>query len=170
MKITKHTALKLIVQAITSIKLVYLIVPICLLCSSAANAETYRCIKQGQTSYSELPCQDGRSEVVEIKTAPVSEQAYQRALEQHQKNQAALQKIEAEHQKEAALRAKAAQAQAQKSQKQKSRCDELQLKIQWAREDLRNAKPKTEAKAQQKLKRAVEKAKLACPADHGLIN
>jgi len=130
-----------------------------------AQAETYQCIKNGSTTYSEIPCTDGESKRVQIKPSVVSEQEYQRAVSQHKQNQATLQKIEAAHEKEDAQREKATRALASKNQKQKTKCDDLQLKVKWAREDAAQANPKTEAKARQKLKRALEKAALSCPTN-----
>lgn len=128
-----------------------------------ARAETYRCVKNGQTTFSEIPCPDGTSVPVQIRSSVVSAQDYQHAVEQHKKDQAALQKIETARQKEEAQREKAAQKLASQHQKQKAKCDDLQLKVKWAREDLTQSSPKSEAKARQKLKRAQEKLALTCP-------
>jgi flagellar biosynthesis GTPase FlhF len=138
----------------------------CALIFTHAEAETYQCIKNGLTTYSGIPCADGESKRIQIKpSVVVSEQDYQRAVNQHKKDQATLQKIEAARQKEDAQREKTAKALASKSQKQKTKCDDLQLKVKWAREDVAQANPKTEAKARQKLKRALEKLALSCPVN-----
>ena len=49
-----------------------------------------------------------------------------------------------------------------KNERQKEKCDALQTKVKWAKEDLSNAHPKAESKTRLKLKRATEKAALSC--------
>lgn len=141
-----------------------------LLCSaltlgvSTAQAETYKCEKDGRTTFTEIPCTDGKASEVKLNTNAnaVAESEYQRALKNKKNEEATLKKIETTRDKELAKQDKENKALAAKNEKKKEKCADLQQKLKWAQEDARNASIKNEEKAKTKVRRASEKTDQAC--------
>lgn len=141
-----------------------------LLCSSLmfglseAQAETYRCEKDGRTTFTEIPCTDGKASELKLNSNanPVADSEYQRALKNKKNDEAALKKIETTRDKELAKQDKESKALAARNEKKKEKCADLQRKLKWAQEDARNASIKNEEKAKTKVRRASEKVDQAC--------
>jgi hypothetical protein len=142
----------------------YLLCTLLLILSVSKNtyAQAYKCAIDGKVTFSQTPCKNASSEMIELKASPVSDIEYQRAIKRNKRDAAELKKIETAREKEFIQNQKRANKLAAKNKKDKQRCDDYQLKVKWAREDLADAKPKTEIKARTKLRRAEEKAALAC--------
>lgn len=127
-------------------------------------AEIYQCEKDGRMQYSQTPCSLDQKAIGKKVTLDATDSASEK---QHRINQLAQDKKEAarlerERHKTEDKRDKENSRQAAKTEKQKSQCDKAHLQVKWAEEDARNASPKSEGKARQKLKRTKEKADLAC--------
>ena len=125
-------------------------------------AQSYRCQKNGLTSYSQMPCQDGEQQTIKADppTLPAYSHQQAKAIAAKEKAQAASlasSRHTAERKHEREMKAIAA-----RNDKKKQQCDALALKTKWAKEDLARATPKAQAKAQLKLKRVGEKAALTC--------
>jgi hypothetical protein len=125
-------------------------------------SDTYKCIYEGKTTFSQTPCIQGKSELIDIKTTPVSKEDYQKSVKQAAKDKKELAKIIKEKDKENTQYRKNASAAYKKDIKAKEKCEDYKMKAKWAKEDLKNTQPKSEIKAQIKLKRAKEKMEQAC--------
>lgn len=127
-------------------------------------AEVYQCEKDGRMQYSQTPCtQDQKAlgkKITQESTDSASEK--QRRITQLAQDKKEAARLERERHKTEDKRDKEINRQTAKTEKQKGQCDKARLQIKWAEEDARNASPKSEAKARQKLKRTKEKAELAC--------
>lgn len=130
--------------------------------SSVAFAETYKCDHNGALTYSQTPCPDGIVMPINITTDQVSSADYQQALKDNLKEKTEVKKLQNLRHKEDAKYAREIMAISAKNERQKEKCDALQTKVKWAKEDLSNAHPKAESKTRLKLKRATEKAALSC--------
>lgn len=126
------------------------------------NSDTYQCNNAGKITFSQFPCKEGTSTISNIKAPAVSKEDYQKASKRAAREKKELAKIIKEQDKENAQAQKISRATAQKNKKAKDNCAAYKLKAKWAKEDLRNTQPKSEMKAQIKLRRAQEKADLAC--------
>lgn len=127
-------------------------------------AEVYQCERDGRIQYSQTPCTPDQKTLGKKVTQDATEnsnetQHHIQKLAQDKKEAA---RLERERHKTEDKRDKEFSRQAAKTEKQKSQCDKARLQIKWAEEDARNASPKSEAKARQKLRRTKEKAELAC--------
>jgi hypothetical protein len=127
-----------------------------------AQESVFRCHHNGKTSYSERPCTQGKSESVVIKALPANQHAAAKQKKEHLQRTQYLKKVEAEREKEYAKLDRERNQEAKKYARAKKHCEDLRKKAQWAKEDLRNATPKTEVKARIKLKRAQQTAEYAC--------
>lgn len=132
------------------------------LLSQIAVAETYKCMEDGVTSFTQQPCKSGVSIPLKLQSDEVTAEARQQALNLSAKEKAELRQLQEARQREESQMEKQMRALAAKNEKKKQQCASLQLKEQWAREDLANASGKNEAKAKSRLKRAKEKTQLSC--------
>jgi type IV secretory pathway VirB10-like protein len=132
--------------------------------SSIANAQTYKCTKNGTTTYTQSPCADGVSTPTTIPSGGIPAADYQEALKRNKKDEVTLKKLEDTRHKEEAKREKEMKALARKNESATQKCAGLHANEKWAKEDLANAQPKTEKKARTKYKRAMEKTALYCKA------
>jgi hypothetical protein len=132
--------------------------------TAQAQESVFRCRHNGHTTYSQLPCTQGKSESITIKALPANQQAAAKQKKEHQQRSTYLKKVEAEREKEYAKLDKERNREAQRYIRAKKHCDDLRKKTQWAKEDLRNSTQKTEVKARIKLKRAQQTEESACKA------
>lgn len=128
-------------------------------------AETYKCMHQGATTYSQTPCEVGTSKLVQQKIDEVPEQAYQQALKQNAQDEVRVKKMQDARHKSEAKYEREMKAIALKNENKKQQCDALQAKVKWAKEDLAASGARTETKAKLKLKRASENLTLNCKVD-----
>ena len=126
--------------------------------AGTASAQTaYKCVQNGQTSYSETPCTAGQLQIIEVpppppvvdKGAATRQQRVASQLESVRKQREA---------REDAARARGAQ-QAEVLEK---RCAQLRLEQKWAAQDAVGAGDKTREAAQLKVRRAGEKLAIEC--------
>ncbi|MBC3870098.1 DUF4124 domain-containing protein [Undibacterium oligocarboniphilum] len=132
--------------------------------SGSSLATVYRCEQQGKIQYSQTPCPSGQTGQVLHQPLPPAPSESEKAQATGIANQekAAANKLEKDqHTREQKQERELRQLSAQR-EKQKKQCDRAQLQVKWAKEDVHQAQPKAEARAKQKLKRANEKAALAC--------
>lgn len=127
-------------------------------------AEVYQCERDGRIQYSQTPCTPDQKALGKKVTQDTTESTNetQRHIQQLAQDKKEAARLERERHKTEEKRDKEFRRQAAKTEKQKGQCDKARLQIKWAEEDARNASPKSEAKARQKLKRTKEKAELAC--------
>ncbi|MET3116432.1 septal ring factor EnvC (AmiA/AmiB activator) [Undibacterium sp. GrIS 1.8] len=129
---------------------------------NSASAETYKCVKNGATSYSQSPCTDNAQQTTVVHTNTVPESTSQQAAQTSAKEKAEATRLAASRHKAEEKSDREMKVIAGRNEKKKQKCDAAQLKIKWVKEDAKNAKPKAEAKARQNVKRATEKAALVC--------
>jgi hypothetical protein len=132
------------------------------LLSRTVAAETYKCMEDGVTSFSQQACKSGVSTPVRLNSTEVTQEARQQALNLSAKEKAELGKLQETRQREEVKAEKQMRALAAKNEKKKQQCASLQLKQKWASEDLASASGKNEVKAKTRLKRAKEKTELLC--------
>nr|WP_315484746.1 hypothetical protein [uncultured Undibacterium sp.] len=130
--------------------------------ASYADTPAFKCQENGKTIFSQTPCKGVPSTPIEIKTSQIPEEETQRALKRHQHRLSESNKNQKVRDREFAKQEAASRRIASKNASEKKQCENLQMKSKWAKEDLRSTQPKGEMKAQVKLKRAQEKADLAC--------
>lgn len=131
--------------------------------SGSSLATVYRCEQQGKIQYSQTPCPSGQTgQVLHQPLSVPSESERAQATGIANQEKAAANKLEKDrHTREQKQERELRQLSAQR-EKQKSQCERAQLQVKWANEDVHQAQPKAETRAKQKLKRANEKAALAC--------
>lgn len=129
---------------------------------SHADTPAFKCLDNGKTIFSQTPCKGMQSTPIDIKTNDIPEEETQRALKRHQHRLSESNKNQKIKDREDAKQEASYRRIASKNASSKKQCDAMQMKSKWAKEDLRSTQPKGEMKAQLKLKRAQEKADLAC--------
>ena len=127
-----------------------------------ADTSAFKCQENGKTIYSQAPCKNGNLTAIEIKTDNPSAHEQQLAQEAHRQRLKTLGSMEKSRHREEARQDSINRHLASQAASAKKHCEAKQLQAKWAKEDLKNAQLKTEMKARQKLKRADEKAELAC--------
>jgi hypothetical protein len=132
-----------------------------------ASAETYKCVENGVSTYTQTRCPDGAIESIHKSSNNISDKDYQQAVKASEKEKAELNKLVSARKKEEENLAKEMRKISAKNEKNRQKCASLQLSAKWAREDLANATPKTIARANARLKRANEKAELQCKSGAG---
>lgn len=129
---------------------------------SLADTPAFKCQENGKTIFSQTPCKGMNSTPIAIKSNQIPEEETQRALKRHQLRLSESNKNQKARDREFAKQEAASRRIASKNANAKKQCENLQMKSKWAKEDLRGTQPRAEMKAQVKLKRAQEKADLAC--------
>jgi hypothetical protein len=135
-----------------------------LLQSTFAFADTpaFKCQENGRTIFSQHPCKSGTSTAIDIKTIAPSAEEQLAAQKAHKQRISAIGKLEKTRERDDARHEAISRRAANKAAAARKRCDAQQLQAKWAKEDLKNTQPKGEMKAQQKLKRAQERADFIC--------
>lgn len=128
------------------------------LCAPVAGAQTvYKCVQNGQTSYSETPCTAGQLQLIEVPPPPP---AVDKGAATRQERVAAqlesVRKKREEREDAARTRASADAAEHEKH------CAQLRLQQKWASQDAVGAGDKTRDAAQLKVRRAGERLALEC--------
>lgn len=134
------------------------------LCTTLSFAETYayKCQDNGRTIFSQHPCKTGTSTAVGIKTTAPTAGEQLAAQHQHTQRLTAIRKLEKVRERDEAKQDAINRRAAVQAAAAKKRCDAQQMQTKWAKENLKNTQPKGEMKAQQKLKRAQERADFVC--------
>jgi hypothetical protein len=133
-------------------------------CTTLSFAETYayRCQVDGRTVFSQHPCNKGTSTAVGIKTVAPTAGDQLAAQDQHAKRLTAIRKLEKVRERDDAKYDAMNRRLAMKAAAAKKRCEAQQMQAKWAKEDLKKTQPRGEMKAQEKLKRAQERADFVC--------
>jgi len=138
----------------------------CTLLSLALLASTpawavYKCEADGQVTYSDSACTDGKTVTLHDNQGDVSgvrDQAESKRV-QRERTKAAQQQTQARHKAEReAARAKLVE------EKQKRKCTQLAQRKKWAEEDLRTANTKNQEKLRRKSQRANDQYQAECAA------
>ena len=129
---------------------------------SFAETYAYKCQVSGRTVFSQYPCKTGTSTAVGIKTDAPTAGDQLAAQKKHAQRLTAIRKLEKVRERDDAKYDAINRRLAVKAAAARKRCEAQQLQAKWAKEDLKKTQPKGEMKAQQKLKRAQERADLVC--------
>lgn len=132
-----------------------------------ASAETYKCVDNGVSTYTQSPCPDTATQSVHKSSNNVSDKDYQQAIKTSEKEKADLNRLLSARSKEEEKYQKEQRKISSKNEKNRQKCVSLQLSAKWAKEDLANASAKSMSKAKSKLKKANEKAELQCKSGAG---
>ena len=126
--------------------------------AGTASAQTaYKCVQNGQTSYSETPCTAGQLQIIEVPPPPPA--VDKGAATRQQRVASQLESVRKQREaREDAARARGEQ-QAEVLEK---RCAQLRLEQKWAAQDAVGAGDKTREAAQLKVRRAGEKLAIEC--------
>ena len=126
--------------------------------AGAASAQTaYKCVQNGQTSYSETPCTAGQLQIIEVPPPPPA--VDKGAATRQQRVASQLESVRKQREaREDAARARGEQ-QAEVLEK---RCAQLRLEQKWAAQDAVGAGDKAREAAQLKVRRAGEKLAIEC--------
>ena len=126
--------------------------------AGTASAQTaYKCVQNGQTSYSETPCTAGQLQIIEVPPPPPA--VDKGAATRQQRVASQLESVRKQREaREDAARARGEQ-QAEVLEK---RCTQLRLEQKWAAQDAVGAGDKTREAAQLKVRRAGEKLAIEC--------
>jgi hypothetical protein len=127
-----------------------------------ADTTAFKCQENGKTIFSQHPCKSGTSTAIDIKTIAPSADEQLAAQKAHKQRISAIGKLEKTRERDDAKHEAISRRAANKAAAARKRCEAQQLQTKWAKEDLKNTQPKGEMKAQQKLKRAQERADFVC--------
>ena len=136
-----------------------------LLCTLPAWA-VYKCESNGQVTYSDAACANGKTVAIDdargVKSPVPATSAKDKAAQQRlDKSRAAEDKrLNRQREKQERQEARARLV----AEKQKRKCAQLAQRKAWAEDDLRNAPVKTMEKARRKSQRAAENYRAECPA------
>ena len=126
--------------------------------SSCASAQTvYKCVQDGQTSYSETPCAAGQLQIIDV---PPSPPAVDKGAATRQQRVAS--QLESVRKQREAREDQARARGAQQAEVHEKRCAQLRLEQKWAAQDAVGAGDRTREAAQLKVRRAGEKLAIEC--------
>ncbi|OYO29039.1 DUF4124 domain-containing protein [Janthinobacterium sp. PC23-8] len=131
-----------------------------MLCAAAgaASAQTvYKCVQNGQTSYSETPCTAGQLQIIDVPPAPPVLDKGAATRQQRVASQ-----LESMRKQREAREDQARARGAQQGAAHEKRCAQLRLEQQWAAQDAVGAGDKNRDAAQTRVRRAGEKLAIEC--------
>ncbi|MGK5063991.1 DUF4124 domain-containing protein [Janthinobacterium sp. LB3P112] len=128
-----------------------------LLASSATAQEVYKCVQDGQTSYSATPCAGGQLQILEIPSPPP---AVDKGAATRQERVAS--QMEAARKQQEKLEDQARERAAKQKEMHEKHCAQLRLEQKWAAQDAVGAGDKNRDAAQLKARRAGERLAVEC--------
>jgi len=132
---------------------------VALLAAGSASAQTvYKCVKDGQTSYSETPCAAGQLQILAVPEPPPAVDKGAATRQDRVASQLEFVRKQQEQREDAARARGSNQLEAREKH-----CAQLRLDQKWAAEDAAAANDKTRDAAQLRAHRAAEKLAAACP-------
>ncbi|MBW3500006.1 DUF4124 domain-containing protein [Janthinobacterium lividum] len=128
-----------------------------LLAGSAGAQDVYKCVQDGQTSYSATPCTGGQLQILEVPSPPP---AVDKGAATRQERVAS--QLEAARKKQENLADQARERAAKQKETRDKHCAQLRLEQKWAAQDAVGAGDKTRDAAQLKARRAGERLAVEC--------
>ena len=126
--------------------------------AGTASAQTaYKCVQNGQTSYSETPCTAGQLQIIEVPPPPPAVDKGAATRQQRVASQ-----LESVRKQREAREDQARARGAQQAEVHEKRCAQLRLEQKWAAQDAVGAGDRTREAAQLKVRRAGEKLAIEC--------
>ncbi|MGX9729279.1 DUF4124 domain-containing protein [Janthinobacterium aestuarii] len=128
-----------------------------LLAGSAGAQDVYKCVQDGQTSYSATPCTGGQLQILEVPSPPP---AVDKGAATRQERVAS--QLEAARKKQENLADQARERAAKQKETRDKHCAQVRLEQKWAAQDAVGAGDKTRDAAQLKARRAGERLAVEC--------
>lgn len=128
-----------------------------LLAGSAGAQDVYKCVQDGQTSYSATPCAGGQLQILEVPSPPP---AVDKGAATRQERVAS--QMEAARRKRENLEDQARERAAKQKEMHEKHCAQLRLEQKWTAQDAVGAGDKTRDAAQLKARRAGERLAVEC--------
>jgi len=128
-----------------------------LLAGFAGAQDVYKCVQDGQTSYSATPCTGGQLQILEVPSPPP---AVDKGAVTRQERVAS--QLEAARKKQENLADQARERAAKQKETRDKHCAQLRLEQKWAAQDAVGAGDKTRDAAQLKARRAGERLAVEC--------
>jgi hypothetical protein len=123
----------------------------------AGAQDVYKCVKDGQTSYSATPCAGGQLQILEVPTPPP---AIDKGATTRQERVAS--QLEAARKKQEQLEHQARERGARQQEAHEKHCAQLRLDQKWAAQDAVGAGTANRDAAQLKVRRAGERLAVEC--------
>ena len=127
------------------------------LAGHAGAQDLYKCVKDGQTSYSETPCAGGQLQILEVAPAPAAVDKGAATRQQRVASQ-----LEAARKTQELLEDQARARGAKQAQIHDKHCAQLRLDQKWAAQDAVGAGSANRDAAQLKVRRAGERLAVEC--------
>ena len=127
------------------------------LAGQAGAQDVYKCVKDGQTSYSATPCAGGQLQILEVPAAPAAADKGAATRQERVASQ-----LEAARKKQEQLEDQARERGARQREAHEKHCAQLRLDQKWAAQDAVGAGDKTRDAAQLKARRAGERLAVEC--------
>jgi hypothetical protein len=127
------------------------------LAGSASAQDVYKCVQDGQTSYSATPCTGGQLQILEVPTPPP---AVDKGAATRQERVAS--QMEAARKKRENLEDQARERAAKQRKARDKHCAQLRLDQKWAAQDAVGAGDRNRDAAQLKARRAGERLAVEC--------
>lgn len=128
-----------------------------MLAGSASAQDVYKCVQDGQTSYSATPCSGGQLQILEVPSPPP---AIDKGAATRQERVAS--QMEAARKKRENLEDQARERAAKQKELLEKHCAQLRLEQKWTAQDAVGAGDKTRDAAQLKARRASERLAVEC--------
>ena len=125
--------------------------------SQASAQDIYKCVQDGQTSYSAMPCTGGQLQILEVPSPPP---AIDKGAATRQERVAS--QMEAARKQREKLEDQARERAAKQLEARDKHCAQLRLEQKWAAQDAVGAGDKTRDAAQLKARRAGERLAVEC--------
>lgn len=127
------------------------------LAGHAGAQDVYKCVQDGQTSYSAAPCTGGQLQILEIPSPPPAVDKGAATRQQRVASQ-----LEAARKKQENLADQARERAARQKETHDKHCAKLRLEQKWAAQDAVGAGDKNRDAAQLKARRAGERLAVEC--------
>jgi len=128
-----------------------------LLAGSASAQDVYKCVQDGQTSYSATPCTGGQLQILEVPSPPP---AVDKGAATRQERVAS--QLEAARKKQENLADQARERAVKQKELHDKHCAQLRLDQKWAAQDAIGAGDRNRNAAQLKARRAGERLAVEC--------
>ena len=128
-----------------------------LLAGSASAQDVYKCVQDGNTSYSATPCTAGQLRILEVPSPPP---AVDKGAATRQERVAS--QLEAARKQQEKLADQARERGAKQKEARDKHCAQLRLEQKWAAQDAVGAGDKNRDAAQLKARRAGERLAVEC--------
>ncbi|MGK5019749.1 DUF4124 domain-containing protein [Janthinobacterium sp. LB2P10] len=128
------------------------------LAGPASAQDVYKCVQDGQTSYSATPCTGGQLQILDLPAPPP---AVDKGAATRQERVAS--QMEAARKKRESLEDQARERAAKQIEARDKHCAQLRLAQKWTAQDAVGANDKQREAAQLKARRAGERLAIECP-------